>query len=69
MPKGNDKDLRDVPTEVRQNMAFTFVATMDEVLRLALLPAPEPSLADQVAGETPPTADRPAAEAEAVPAD
>ena len=69
MPKGNEKDLRDVPTEVRQNMAFTFVATMDEVLRLALLPAPEPSLADQVAAETSPTSDRPAAEAEAVPAD
>ncbi len=69
MPKGNEKDLRDVPPEVRANMAFTFVATMDEVLRLALLPAPEPSLADQVAAEEPPTADRPAAEAEAVPAD
>jgi len=69
MPKGNEKDLRDVPPEVRANMAFTFVATMDEVLRLALLPSPEPALADQVAGESPPTADRPAAEAEAVPAD
>src|SRR5689334_10793320 len=69
MPKGNEKDLRDVPTEVRQNMAFTFVATMDEVLRLALLPAPEPSLADQVAAESSPTSDRPAADAEAVPAD
>jgi ATP-dependent Lon protease len=69
MPKGNEKDLRDVPPEVRQNMAFTFVATMDEVLRLALLPAPEPALADQVAAEPSPAADRPAAEAEAVPAD
>jgi ATP-dependent Lon protease len=69
LPKGNEKDLRDVPKEVRANMAFTFVSTMDEVLRLALLPAPEPSLADQVAAESPPTADRPAAEAEAVPAD
>src|SRR5687768_1880918 len=69
MPKGNEKDLRDVPPEVRQNMAFTFVATMDEVLRLALLPAPEPALADQVAAEPSPTADRPAAEVEAVPAD
>src|SRR5690348_6374089 len=69
MPKGNEKDLRDVPAEVRANMAFTFVATMDEVLRLALLPAPEPALADQVSAESPPTADRPAAEAEAVPAD
>ena len=39
MPAGNQKDLRDVPDEVRQNMAFTFVATMDEVMRLALLPS------------------------------
>ena len=39
MPKANEKDLRDVPDEVRKNMAFTFVETMDEVLRLALLAA------------------------------
>jgi ATP-dependent Lon protease len=45
MPKSNEKDLREVPDEVRANMAFTFVASMDEVLRLALLPAPE-GLAD-----------------------
>jgi ATP-dependent Lon protease len=38
MPKSNEKDLRDVPDEVKQNMNFTFVGTMDEVLRLALLP-------------------------------
>src|SRR5215207_8913105 len=48
MPKGNEKDLRDVPPEVRQNMAFTFVATMDEVLATALLPSPEQGLADSV---------------------
>ena len=41
MPKANEKDLRDVPDEVREHMAFTFVATMDEVLRLALLPPAE----------------------------
>ena len=40
MPKSNEKDLRDVPDEVKQNMHFTFVGTMDEVLRLALLPEP-----------------------------
>ena len=40
LPKSNEKDLRDVPDEVRANMAFTFVQSMDEVLRLALLPAP-----------------------------
>jgi ATP-dependent Lon protease len=38
MPKSNEKDLRDVPDEVKANMQFSFVATMDEVLRLALLP-------------------------------
>jgi ATP-dependent Lon protease len=47
MPKANEKDLRDVPAEVRDNMRFTFVATMDEVLRVALLPAPEGGLADR----------------------
>jgi ATP-dependent Lon protease len=40
MPKSNEKDLRDVPDEVKQNMHFSFVGTMDEVLRLALLPEP-----------------------------
>ena len=46
LPKSNEKDLRDLPDEVRENMAFTFVQAMDEVLRLALLPpAPHP-LAD-----------------------
>ena len=38
MPKSNEKDLRDVPDDVQKQIAFTFVATMDEVLRLALLP-------------------------------
>jgi len=43
MPKGNEKDVRDVPDEVRKKMAFTFASTMDEVLHLALLPASAPS--------------------------
>ncbi len=38
LPKGNEKDVRDVPQEVRQRMAFTFAGTMDEVLQMALLP-------------------------------
>ena len=38
MPRSNEKDLRDVPDDVQKQIAFTFVATMDEVLRLALLP-------------------------------
>lgn len=55
LPASNQKDLRDVPDEVRQNMAFTFVSSMDEVLRLALLPVAAPR------------ADAVVAEAEAVP--
>jgi len=46
MPKGNEKDLRDVPQEVREHMRFTFVSTMDQVIATALLPAPEQGLAD-----------------------
>jgi ATP-dependent Lon protease len=49
MPKANEKDLRDVPEEVRQHVRFQFVEKMDEVIRIALLPAPEGGLAD-VAG-------------------
>jgi ATP-dependent Lon protease len=48
LPKQNEKDLRDIPAEVKATMAFTFVSTMDEVLRLALLPEAERGLADQV---------------------
>jgi ATP-dependent Lon protease len=48
MPRGNQKDLRDVPQEVRDNMKFTFVSTMDEVLQIALLPTPEEGIADAV---------------------
>ena len=47
-PAGNQKDLRDVPDEVRKNMAFTFVSTMDEVFRHALLPPVSAELADRV---------------------
>src|SRR5512133_1597061 len=47
MPKSNEKDLRDVPKEVKENMKFTFVSSMDEVLRIALLPGAEPGLADR----------------------
>jgi ATP-dependent Lon protease len=49
LPKSNEKDLRDIPDEVKQNMVFTFVQTMDEVLRLALLPPVPTFLADQAA--------------------
>jgi ATP-dependent Lon protease len=61
LPKSNEKDLRDVPDEVKEHMAFTFVERMDEVLHLALLP-PVHGIADvlSVPGAGTP-ADRPVA--------
>jgi ATP-dependent Lon protease len=46
MPSTNEKDLRDIPDEVRSHMAFTFVSTMDEVLHIMLLKKANPALAD-----------------------
>jgi ATP-dependent Lon protease len=46
MPKANEKDLRDIPEEVRSAMKFTYARDMDDVLREALLPQPEPPIVD-----------------------
>jgi ATP-dependent Lon protease len=54
MPKSNEKDLRDVPDEVRKNMSFVFVERMDEVTRLALLEPVSEELADEVKPEPSP---------------
>jgi ATP-dependent Lon protease len=62
MPKANEKDLREVPDEVKKNMMFTFVERMDEVLRIALMPvvdedsetSVEPEAAPGIAGATTP---------------
>jgi ATP-dependent Lon protease len=51
MPKANEKDLRDVPDEVKKNMNFMFVDRMDEVLHLALLRPVTNELADHVEDE------------------
>jgi ATP-dependent Lon protease len=45
LPERNRADLDDVPEEVRNEMAFHPVMTIDEVLELALEPAPAPALA------------------------
>jgi ATP-dependent Lon protease len=36
LPKENEKDLEEIPDEVRESMEFHLVESMDEVLRLAL---------------------------------
>ncbi len=46
MPATNEKDLRDIPDEVRSHMKFTFVSTMDEVFHVMLLPRSSVELAD-----------------------
>ncbi len=42
LPAANEKDLRDIPAEVRAALTFKCVATMDEVLSVMLLP-PRPN--------------------------
>jgi ATP-dependent Lon protease len=40
LPTGNERDLRDVPLDVRSNMEFHFVERMDQIMDLALLGGP-----------------------------
>jgi ATP-dependent Lon protease len=54
MPRSNEKDLREIPDEVRQAMKFTLVRDMDDVLREALLPQPESPLVDALTEPDPP---------------
>ena len=42
LPKRNEKDMEDVPANVRQEIQFRFVETMDDVLDVALEPAAIP---------------------------
>jgi ATP-dependent Lon protease len=37
LPAENEKDLKDIPEEVREELDINFVETMDDVLRLALV--------------------------------
>jgi len=39
IPKGNEADIEDVPEEVRKTLAFHPVETLNEVLKIALVPA------------------------------
>jgi ATP-dependent Lon protease len=41
IPSANEKDLSEIPPKVRQQIHFTFVDTMDEVINAALLDEPE----------------------------
>ncbi len=45
LPAQNEKDLVEIPEHIRNALHFHFVENMDEVLEIALLPAPEEVLA------------------------
>src|SRR5438874_1620392 len=40
LPKDNEADMEDIPEDVRSQMSFHCVATLDEVFEIALLPTP-----------------------------
>jgi ATP-dependent Lon protease len=42
LPKANEADMEDIPEEVRAQLTFHTVDTLDEVFELALMPAARP---------------------------
>jgi ATP-dependent Lon protease len=55
LPERNEKDLVEVPAEVRQQLKFHFVTRMDQVLDIALERPPErfpPKLAPSLGSES-----------------
>ena len=51
IPKENAKDLPEVPAEITKNLKITPVETLDEVISIALVRAPTPLSADDIASE------------------
>ena len=47
LPRGNQRDLREVPDEARERMEFHFVERLDEVSPLALLELEAPQIPEQ----------------------
>jgi ATP-dependent Lon protease len=58
LPKDNEADIEDIPEEVRKLLTFHTVSTLDEVFKIALMPAPtkaasetgKPSLMEEMEG-------------------
>ena len=62
LPKDNEADVDDIPDEVRKLLTFHAVNTLDEVFKIALMPAPnkvspaetaKPSLMEEMEGTKP----------------
>jgi ATP-dependent Lon protease len=45
LPKDNEADLEDIPEDVRQQLTFHCVETLDQGYEVALLPSPQPEVA------------------------
>ena len=53
LPKANEADLEDIPDEVRNQLSFHCVGTLDELFEIALMPvtgaeAADPTLMEQM---------------------
>ena len=66
LPKRNEKDLRDIPEEVRSQMKLVLVENMDQVLAAALRrkpralkPTPVPAPVPEAQSPPPPTGQKP----------
>jgi ATP-dependent Lon protease len=64
LPKQNDKDLEEIPSEVREVLQFHLVESMDEVLSLALEREPAPG--PQVEAELQKTSSEPPVESDSI---
>jgi ATP-dependent Lon protease len=42
LPKDNEADMEDIPEDVRKQLSFHCVSTLDEVFDIALVPIDEP---------------------------
>jgi ATP-dependent Lon protease len=51
LPKDNQKDLTDIPANIKEEFTVHFVESMDEVLKIALTRAPLPLLEETVGDE------------------
>jgi ATP-dependent Lon protease len=49
LPKANEADIEDVPEEVRKELTFHPVETLQQVLEIALLPETDPGVIEQQA--------------------
>jgi ATP-dependent Lon protease len=64
LPKPNDKDLEEIPKEVREQLQIHLVESMDEVLRLALEREPAPG--PQIEAELQKTSQEPPVESDSI---